>query len=79
MSAVYFLCKKMVLIKYKSKDIVYDDLERADSLYIVLNGKVALYKKSTKIFDSDQVIFMNAGSCFGKFYQWKVKFIPISV
>lgn len=53
MSAVYFLCKKMVLIKYKSKDIVYDDLERADSLYIVLNGKVALYKKSTKIFDSD--------------------------
>lgn len=22
---------------------------------------------------------MNAGSCFGKFYNWKVKFIPISV
>lgn len=47
MSAVYFLCRRMILAKYKSKDIIYEGIERADSLYIVLNGKIAFYKKST--------------------------------
>lgn len=48
-------------------------------MYIILTGKVAFYKKSTEYFDTDEVIFLNSGSCFGKFYQWKVRFIPISV
>jgi CRP-like cAMP-binding protein len=68
MSAIYFLCQRMTLAKFKSKDIIYDDNERADSLYIILNGKVAFYRKSTEYFDSDEVIFLNPGSCFGKFY-----------
>lgn len=53
MSAIYFLCKRMTLVKYKSKDIIYEDSEKADSLYIVLNGKVAFYRKSTEYFDND--------------------------
>lgn len=48
-------------------------------MYIVLNGKVALYKKSVEYYDQDEVIFVGEGYCFGGIYEWKVSFVPISV
>lgn len=47
------LCRKMILSKFKTKDIIYEGYERAESLYIILNGKVAFYKKSAEYFEND--------------------------
>jgi len=69
----------MTLVKFKTKDIIYESRERANSLYIILSGKVAFYRKSNDYFESDEVIFLNSGSCFGNFYDWKINFLPISI
>ena len=79
LSAVYYACKNMTLSKFKCKEILYETKEQAESLYIVLNGKIAFYKKSSEYFESDEVIFLNSGACFGEIYNWNTSFIPISV
>ncbi len=46
LSAIYYCCKSMYLAKFKEKYFIYQKKEDSESLYVVLNGKVGLYKRS---------------------------------
>lgn len=45
-SVVYHLCRSMFIAKFKEKAFIYQRQEDAESIYIILNGKVGLYKRN---------------------------------
>lgn len=69
----------MYLAKFKEKDFIFQKKEDSEPLYIVLNGKVGLYKRSNEEYESEEVIFLDEGSCFGKLFNWRVKFLPLAL
>ena len=42
----------MYLAKFKEKDFIFQKKEDSESMYIVLNGKVGLYKRSNEEYES---------------------------
>lgn len=47
-------------------------------MYIILTGKVGLYKRAPNADSSDEVIFLSEGSSFGSAYNWKQHFLPLT-
>lgn len=43
----------MYLVKYKPKDVLSSNREEAEALYIVLNGRIAFFRKATEYYESD--------------------------
>lgn len=68
----------MFIAKFKEKNFIYQKQEEAESLYIILNGKVGLYKRTPDLESQDEVIFLSEGSSFGNAYRWKQKFLPLT-
>ncbi len=68
----------MFIAKFKEKSFVYQKQEEAESLYIILSGKVGLYKRTPDVDDQEEVIFLSEGSSFGYAYRWKQKFLPLT-
>jgi CRP-like cAMP-binding protein len=77
-STIYHICRCMFLAKFREKTFVYQRQEEAECLYLVLNGKVGLYKRQVDIDDQEDVIFLSEGNCFGSAYNWKQKFLPLT-
>ena len=69
----------MCLAKFKTKDIIAANKEESEALYIVLNGRVAFYRKANEYYESDEIIFLNSGSCFGHMYNWNINFITLAM
>ena len=42
-------------------------------------GKVGLYKRSSDEYEAEEVIFLDEGSCFGKLFEWKIRFLPLAL
>jgi hypothetical protein len=47
-------------------------------LYIILNGKIGLYKRTPDPEEQEEVIYLAEGCSFGKAYRWKQKFLPLT-
>lgn len=77
-STIYHICRAMFLAKFREKTFVFQKQEEAECLYLVLNGKVGLYKRQPDIDDQEDVIFLSEGNCFGSAYNWKQKFLPLT-
>jgi hypothetical protein len=45
-SAIYHVCRNMFLAKFKEKSFIYQKQEDAECLYLIINGKVGLYKRT---------------------------------
>lgn len=44
-STIYHVCRSMFIAKFKEKTFVFQRQEEAECLYLVLSGKVGLYKR----------------------------------
>jgi hypothetical protein len=78
MSAIFHACKSMYLAKFQEKSFIYQKKEESECLYLILNGKVGLYKRSNEDIDIDEVVYLAEGNCFGSIYNWKTKFVPLA-
>lgn len=77
-STIYLVCSSMFLAKFREKTFVYQKQEDAECLYLILNGKVGLYKRQQDLDDQEDVFFLSEGNCFGGAYNWKQKFLPLT-
>lgn len=68
----------MFLAKFREKTFVYQKQEDAECLYLILNGKVGLYKRQQDLDDQEDVFFLSEGNSFGGAYNWKQKFLPLT-
>lgn len=68
----------MFIAKFKEKTFIYQRQEEAESIYIILSGKVGLYKRSPETEEQEEVIFLSEGCSFGQAYRWKQKFLPLT-
>lgn len=68
----------MFIAKFKEKTFIYQRQEEAESLYIILSGKVGFYKRNPDSEDQEEVVFLSEGSSFGHAYKWKQKFLPLT-
>jgi len=50
-SAIYHLSKSLILAKFKEKSFVYQNQNDAEYLYIIISGKVGLYRRKPEIND----------------------------
>ena len=44
-SAVYHLSKALILAKFKEKSFIYQNQNDSEYLYIIISGKVGLYRR----------------------------------
>jgi CRP-like cAMP-binding protein len=68
----------MFLAKFKEKSFVYQKQEDAECLYLIINGKIGLYRRTPDLDEQEEVIFLSEGNCFGSAYNWKHKFLPLT-
>ena len=61
----------MFLAKFREKSFVYQKREEAECLYIILNGKIGLYRREPEFNEQDEVVFLGEGNAFGWAYNWK--------
>lgn len=68
----------MFLAKFKEKSFIYQRADEAESLYVILNGKIGLYKRTADQEEQEEVVFLSEGNCFGQAYRWRQKFLPLT-